>query len=180
MFKFKKNKVIKNDKSLNRQGIILFQEVNEALRAEKILKNRNFEIKLVAPPPDFRTGCDLAIEIDLIKKLEIERIFKENDQDFIDILPLWEKSRNLLNIIKRTDFKTHIMIKAGNMKITFDKRTGIIVNTSGGGCPDIPYLNITMINKKLNECPKPRELGYTLCALMLQRALEEAIEIYEN
>ncbi len=180
MFKFKKNKVSKNDNSLNRQGIILFQEVNEALRAEKILKNRNYEIRLVAPPPDFRIGCDLAIEIDLIKKLEIERILKENNQSFIEILPLWEKSCNLLNIIKRTDFKNHIMVKSGNMKITFDKRTGVIVNTSGGGCPDIPFLNLSMVNKKLDECPKPSELGYTLCALMLQRALDEAIEIYKN
>jgi hypothetical protein len=32
------------------------------------------------------------------------------------------------------------MIRAANMKLTVDKDTMVIVNISGGGCPDVPYL----------------------------------------
>jgi len=31
-----------------------------------------------------------------------------------------------------------------------------------------------MVDKTLENAPQPRELGYTLCAMMLQRAYEEA------
>ena len=51
---------------------------------------------------------------------------------------------------------------------------------SGGGCPDIPYLNAAMVDKTLPAAPQPRDLGYTLCATMLQRAYEEALVLYRE
>ena len=69
------------------------------------------------------------------------------------------------------------MVKAGNMKITYEKSSGIIVNVSGGGCPDIPYLHAELIDKRLGEAPRPKDLGFTLCALMLDRALEESLAL---
>jgi len=70
-------------------------------------------------------------------------------------------------------FGDWLMVTAGNMKVTFSKETGVIVNTSGGGCPDIPYLHAQLVDRQLSEAPSPKEIGYTLCALMLHRALEE-------
>ncbi|BAY35563.1 hypothetical protein NIES2107_74750 (plasmid) [Nostoc carneum NIES-2107] len=51
---------------------------------------------------------------------------------------------------------------------------------SGGGCPDIPYLHAEMVDKPLNQAPHPRDLGYTLCATMLQRAYEESLQLEQG
>jgi hypothetical protein len=56
----------------------------------------------------------------------------------------------------------------------------MVVNISGGGCPDIPYLNAEMVDKTLCQAPQPRDLGYTLCATMLQRAYEEALRLHQG
>jgi len=66
------------------------------------------------------------------------------------------------------------------MKMAFNKGTGVIVNASGGSCPDIPYLHIEVVGKKLTEAPRPRDLGFTLCALMLDRAMDEALALWEG
>ena len=45
---------------------MLFKEVADAMKAEKVLKEAGYLVKLVAPPPQPRKGCDLAIEINLV------------------------------------------------------------------------------------------------------------------
>ena len=69
------------------------------------------------------------------------------------------------------------MVKAGNMKITCEKGSGIIVNVSGGGCPDIPYLHAELIDRRFDEAPRPKDIGFTLCALNLERALDECFAL---
>jgi hypothetical protein len=160
-------------------GLILFHNVEEAIRAEKVLKAAGYEMKLVAPPPEMRKGCDLALEINLIEKAGAQRVLNDNQAAFTDILPL-KGEGELLNIVKVKYFADACMVKAGNMKLTFDKNTGTILNISGGGCPDIPYLHISMIDRKLSEVTRPRDNGYTLCALMLDRAYSEALEIWQK
>jgi hypothetical protein len=66
------------------------------------------------------------------------------------------------------------------MKLSYEKVTGAIVNISGGGCPDIPYLHAEMVDKPLNQAPHPRDLGYTLCATMLQRAYDESLQLEQG
>ena len=161
-------------------GLVLFRDVPEAMKAEKVLKGADYDVKLVAPPPELRKGCDLAIEINLVEQLGLERLFKEKDIEYVDITPLKLETSELLDIVKVTDFGDWVMVKAGNMKLTFDKNDGVIVNTSGGGCPDIPHLHAEMIGKKLTEAPRPRDIGFTLCALMLDRALEECLDIWQG
>jgi len=65
------------------------------------------------------------------------------------------------------------MVQAANMKLTVDKGSLTIVNISGGGCPDVPYLAEQMVGKPLTEAPSPREIGHTLCGYALQLAYEE-------
>ena len=169
-----------NQKALNSRGrgLIIFQVVEEAIMAEKQLKQANIGCKLLAPPPQLRKGCDLALEIDLIEQPAIERTLKEKVY-FVGIFPL-QGSAELLNHVKINYYGKYTMVKAGNMKLVFDSESGVIVNTSGGGCPDIPYLNLQMVGKKLNEAPRPREKGFTLCSLMLDRAFEEACALWEG
>ena len=161
-------------------GLVIFREVQEAMKAEKVLKGADYDVKLVAPPPELRKGCDLAVEINLVEQLGIERLFKEKDIEYVDITPVKLETSELLDIVKITYFGDWVMVKAGNMKITFDKNDGMLVNTSGGGCPDIPHLHAEMIGKKLTDAPWPRDIGFTLCALMLNRALEECLDIWQG
>jgi hypothetical protein len=156
-------------------GLVLFQEVSEAIKGEKALKNAGYEVRLVAPPPQMRKGCDLAVEINLVEQPGIRRILGSKAVVFTEIAPLNTQTSSLLDIVKVTDFGRWLMVKAGNMKITFDKETEEIVNTSGGGCPDIPVMHITLLGKKLTEAPRPKDIGYTLCSLMLDKALEESL-----
>jgi hypothetical protein len=161
-------------------GLVLFMDVQAALKAEKVLKGAGHTVKLIAPPPQLRKGCDLAVEINLVEQPGIERVFEENDVFYVEIVPLGEGHSELLDIVKVTDFGDWLMVKAGNMKLTFDKKTGVIVNTSGGGCPDIPLMHAEMIGRKLTEAPRPKEIGFTLCSLMLNRALEESLLIWQG
>jgi hypothetical protein len=160
------------------RGLVLFDTVEDAIRAEKILNKNNLNCRLVAPPPSLRKGCDLALDINLIEQAVVERLLS-NTVSYIAISPL-TGTTELLNVIKTYDYDEYTMVKAGNMKLTFENSSGIIVNTSGGGCPDIPYLHIELIGRRLDQIPRPREIGHTLCALMLDRAVEGALEIWKG
>ncbi|MBN2240367.1 MAG: DUF3343 domain-containing protein [Dehalococcoidales bacterium] len=161
-------------------GLVLFQEVQEAMKGEKVLKNADYNVRLVAPPPELRKGCDLAVEINLVEQPGIERVLGEKDVGYLAISPLNADTSEIIEIVKVTDFGKWLMVKAGNMKITFDKETEEIVNTSGGGCPDIPVMHIELLGKTLTEAPRPKDVGFTLCALMLDKALEESLILREG
>ena len=161
-------------------GVIIFHDVAGAMKGERTVKAAGYEVKLVAPPPELRMGCDLALEFNLVEQAGIERIFREKDVPIVRFLPLTKNASQMCDIVKVTDFGKWVMVKAGNMKLSFEKGSGIIVNISGGGCPDIPYLNAEMVDKTLADAPHPNVLGYTLCATMLQRAYEESLNIFNG
>ena len=161
-------------------GLVLFDEVQHAMLAEKALKSAGYIVRLVAPPPELRKGCDLAVEINLVEQPGIQRTLDKKDIFYISIDPVKITTAPLLDIVKLTDFGDWIMVKAGNMKITYEKSSGVIVNVSGGGCPDIPYLHAELIDKKLNEAKRPKDLGFTLCALNLDRAFDECLSLFSG
>lgn len=161
-------------------GIIIFPDVASAMKAEKAIQTTGYDVKLVAPPPELRMGCDLALEISLVQQHGIERLLQEQSLTYVKILPISKGSTRMCEIVKVTDFGQWVMVKAGNMKLSYEKETGAIVNISGGGCPDIPYLHAEMVDKPLNQAPHPRDLGYTLCATMLQRAYEESLHLEQG
>ena len=170
----------KNKTAFEGGGLVLFREVTDAIGAERVLKDAGYAVKLVAPPPELRKGCDLAIEVTLVEKPSIERLLDQKDVAYVSVVPLKIDTSELLKIVKVTDFGDCIMVKAGNMKLTFNKENGVIVNTSGGGCPDIPHLHFELVGKPLTEAPRPRDIGFTLCALMLDRALEECLTLWQG
>lgn len=174
--------LLKREKKISGEGggLVLFADVQAALKAEKVLKKSGYTVRLVAPPLELRRGCDLAVEVNLVEQAGIERTLEGKDVPYVEIVPTGKGCADLLDIVKVTDFGKWTMVKAGNMKLSFDKDSGIIVNTSGGGCPDIPVMHAEMIGKKLDEAPKPKEIGFTLCALMLHRALEESLAIWQG
>ena len=170
----------RKQKTFEGGGLVLFLDVQDAIRTEKVLKDAGYAVRLIAPPPALRKGCDLALEINLVEQLGIERLLNQRDVDYVSIEPLKVGTSELLQIVKVIDFGRWVMVTAGNMKLTFDKDNGIIVNTSGGGCPDIPHLHAELIGKQLTEAPRPRDIGFTLCALLLDRALEESLALWKG
>ncbi len=165
-------------KSKKGLGLVAFYEVREAFKAEKALKKVGYIAKAVVPPHEFRKGCDLAVEFDIVERLGVERVLRDNKIKYMDVVSVDAPGIEPLELVKTTDFGDSIMVRAGQMKIAIEKRTGIIRNISGGGCPDIPHLYVELVNKKITEAPRPNEIGRTLCAYLTDRAFEEALKIY--
>jgi hypothetical protein len=68
--------------------LITFPDVPSAIRGEKILKQNGYPTRLVAPPPKFRLGCDLGLEILLSQQQDIVRLFSEHSVDYSRIISL--------------------------------------------------------------------------------------------
>ncbi|WP_457755720.1 DUF3343 domain-containing protein [Thermodesulfatator indicus] len=177
MLKFFKKFRLSSDKKKDvnvEKGFLLFENTSEVIRAEELLKKAGFPVKVKAPPPEVRQGCDMVIEFPLMLKLEISRFLEENNLRPLSLVPVEDPLLEPVDMCRVKDFGDYIMIHVANMKITVDKRNKAIVNISGGGCPDVPFLASIMVGKPLDQTPEPRAFGHTLCGYTLQLALEEA------
>lgn len=161
-------------------GLILFSAVKEGMVAEAALKKAGLEVAAVVPPEELRKGCDVAVRFNMVERLGVERFLKDKGVKFHSIISLEAPSRELLDLVKTFDFGDSVMVRAGPMKITYEKVSGIIRNISGGGCPDVPYLHLTLLGKPLDQVPSPSEIGRTLCAYLLDRAFNEALELWRG
>jgi len=152
---------------------LVYENTSEVIRAEKLLQGQGWPIQVKGPPPEIRSGCDLVIEFPLIEELNILRNLEAAGLKPLQVAPVTGPLLEPVDLYQAVDFGGHLMIRAANMKITMDKQTQVIVNISGGGCPDVPYLAQEMIGKRLDEAPPPRELGHTLCGYALELAFQE-------
>jgi hypothetical protein len=171
-FKKKKSRSLPKTENQDR-GILAFENTSEVIRAESVLKSKGWKIRVMGPPPEIRSGCDLVIEFPLIEELNILRTLQEEDVCPLQVVPVTSPLLQPVDLFQTKDFGRYLMVRAANMKLTVDKETQMIVNISGGGCPDVPYLAREMIGKSLSEAPSPREIGHTLCGYALQLAYEE-------
>jgi len=162
----------KNHKRADR-GLLVFDNTSEVIRAEQVLKEEGWDIKVMGPPPEIQTGCDLVVEFPLIEELNILRILKRAGTSPLEVIPVTGPLLTPVGLFHVKDFGEHLMVRAANMKLTVEKSTRTIVNISGGGCPDVPFLASRMIGKSLDETPDPREIGHTLCGYALALAFEE-------
>jgi len=48
-------------------GFLVFENTSEVIQAENLLKKKGWEIRVMGPPPEIRSGCDLVIEFPLIE-----------------------------------------------------------------------------------------------------------------
>ncbi|MFH1122985.1 MAG: DUF3343 domain-containing protein [Pseudomonadota bacterium] len=155
------------------RGFLVFENTSEVIRAEKVLKAEGWRIRVMGPPPEIRSGCDLVIEFPLIEELKILRTLEKAGVAPKDIVPVNGPLLQPVDLFHIKDFGRYLMVRAANMKLTVDKESLVIVNISGGGCPDVPYLAREMVGKPLLDAPSPREIGHTLCGYALQLAYEE-------
>jgi hypothetical protein len=157
------------------RGILVFENTSEVIRAEKTLKAESWGIRVMGPPPEIRSGCDLVIEFPLIEELKILRTLQTKGLLPIQVVPVTSPLLQPVEIFHIKDFGQHLMVRAANMKLTVDKESLTVVNISGGGCPDVPYLARQMVGKSLAESPIPRDIGHTLCGYALQLAYDEML-----
>jgi hypothetical protein len=155
------------------RGILVFENTSEVIRAENVLKAAGWQVRVMGPPPEIRQGCDLVIEFPLIEELNIFRLLERKGVVPLQAVPVDSPLLQPVDLFHIKDFGSHIMVRAANMKLTIDKETHVIVNISGGGCPDVPYLAKEMVGKTLSETIHPRDIGHTLCGYALQLAYEE-------
>ena len=155
------------------RGILVFENTSEVIRAENALKDAGWNVKVKGPPPEIRTGCDLVIEFPLIEELNVLRLLDQVGVKPLMVVPVRSALLEPVNLFQTKDFGEYLMIRAANMKLTVDKKTMTIVNVSGGGCPDVPFLAHEMVGKPLSDAPSPRAIGHTLCGYALQLAYEE-------
>jgi len=155
------------------RGILVLENTSEVIRAENLLRAAGWQISVMGPPPEIRQGCDLVIEFPLIEELNIFRLLERKGVAPLQAVPVNSPLLQPVDLFHIKDFGRHIMVRAANMKLTIDKDTHVIVNVSGGGCPDVPYLAKEMVGKTLSETIRPRDIGHTLCGYALQLAYEE-------
>ena len=155
-------------------GILVFEHTSEVIHAESTLKANGWEVRVMGPPPELRTGCDLVIEFPLIEELNILRTLRKKGLRPLKVVPVNNPLLNPVDIFHIKDFGQYLMVRAANMKLTVEKTSMVIVNVSGGGYPDVPYLAFQLVGKKLDEAPNPREISHTLCGYASQLAFDEA------
>jgi hypothetical protein len=150
------------------KGILLYGSVQEVILVNNMLASLSFQVRLVAPPPKVRVGCDLAVEFDPLEQEAIETTLKQTGNIPQKIVSTKEMLPDILKQSSFTEIDGYIMCKAGNMKITVDILEHRIVNISGGGCPDIPYVARELYNVRIEDAKNPVDIGNSLCSYMLQ------------
>ena len=156
-------------------GILVFESTSDVIQAESVLKQAGWTIRVMGPPSEIQTGCDLVIEFPLIEELNILRELGSADVSPLQVVPVTAPLLEPVSLFQTKDFGDYLMVRAANMKITIGKKNREIVNISGGGCPDVPYLAQKMIGKTVTEAPRPVDLGHTLCGYALELAYEELL-----
>ena len=75
-------------KSKSGKAVVLLKTVREGILAEKALLKRGYAVKKVAPPSEYRKGCEIAVEIDLEKKEDVIKILAEYNIESQGVIPL--------------------------------------------------------------------------------------------
>ena len=155
------------------RGLLVFENTSEVIQAERILKSDGWHIRVMGPPPEIQRGCDLVIEFPLIEELNILRALESAGIPPLETVPVTGPLLHPVDLFRVTDYGAFLMVRAANMKICIEKASQTIVNVSGGGCPDVPYLAALLVGQTLSVAPLPRVIGHTLCGYALALAYEE-------
>ena len=155
------------------RGIMVFEQTGEVIRAENLLRDLGRPVRVMGPPPEIRTGCDLVIEFPLMEELHLVRELTAAGIAPLQVVPVSGPLLAPVDLYQTTDFGDYLMVRAANMKITVAKGDLRIVNVSGGGCPDVPWLASQLVGRTLDTAPNPRAIGHTLCGYALALAFEE-------
>jgi hypothetical protein len=84
MIAIKKNKQKENFQ----KAVILLKTVREGILAEKAIIKKGIYAKKVAPPQEYRKGCEIAVEIKKDEKDIAEKILMKYNIDYEGIISL--------------------------------------------------------------------------------------------
>lgn len=155
------------------RGIMVFHHTSEVIQAEALLKKAGLDVLVKGPPPEIQSGCDMVIEFPIVNQLQALDILKKQRLKPVQVVTVQDHLLEPVSLFNVKDFGDFLMVRAANMKITVDKKNNEIVNVSGGGCPDVPFLAEQLVGKNLFEAPEPAGNGQTLCGYALHLAYEE-------
>ena len=141
-------------KGVSERGMLIFRHTSEVIEAESLLKRAGVPVRVKGPPPEVRTGCDLAIEFPLIAELKVSQLLSEARIEPIQTLALQDLLLEPVSLYQVKDFGDYLMVRAGDVR-------------------DVPFLADKLVDRTLDEAPEPRSLGHTLCGYALQLAYEE-------
>ena len=161
-------------------GLLVFQHTGEVIQAERVLREKGFHVEVKGPPPELRTGCDMVILFDLMSEPPVRTVLAAAHLEPMQVVPLRDTLLEPVSLFQVADYGDWFMVRAANMKITIERASGRIVNVSGGGCPDVPYLAALLTGQCIAEAEEPRIKGQTLCSYSLQRAFEEARRLWRG
>lgn len=161
------------NKALSDRGLLVFSHTGEVIKAESLLRKAGLAVEVKGPPPQLRTGCDMVVVFELVSQALVLEILAKGGLGPEQVVSAHDVLLEPVSLYHIKHLDHWIMVRAANMKITLDKRDGRIVNISGGGCPDVPWLAHCLCGLRLDEAPEPRSLGQTLCCYSLQKAYEE-------
>ena len=155
-------------------ALLVFDQTGEVIRAERHLREAGFAVEVKGPPPQLQTGCDMVIVFPLLRQAAVLECLRQDGTEPRQVAVVTDELLESVSLcqVKRLDH--WLMVRAANMKITVDTRDGRIVNISGGGCPDVPWLAHELCGRRLETAAEPLRLGQTLCCYSLQKAFEEA------
>lgn len=162
------------------RGFLVFQHTGEVIRAERVLREAGFDVEVKGPPPELRTGCDMVVAFDLMLEPPVRKTLEAAGLDPVQSVPVRDALLEPVSLFQVQDYGDWFMVRAANMKITVERASGVIVNVSGGGCPDVPYLAALLTGQRIGEAEEPRVRGRTLCSYSLQRAFEEARRLWRG
>ena len=155
-------------------ALLVFDQTGEVIRAERRLREAGFAVEVKGPPPQLQTGCDMVIVFPLLRQAAVLECLRQDGTEPRQVAVVTDELLEPVSLcqVKRLDH--WLMVRAANMKITVDTRDGRIVNISGGGCPDVPWLAHELCGRRLETAAEPLRLGQPLCCYSLQKAFEEA------
>jgi NAD(P)H-hydrate repair Nnr-like enzyme with NAD(P)H-hydrate dehydratase domain len=126
---------------------LAFANTGEVIQAESFLKAEGLAVRVMAPPPALRTGCDMVLVVSLAQAFRAVGVLKKHGIAPLQMTPTRDPLLAPMSLFQTRDYGNWFMVRAANMKLTVEKSSGRIVNVSGGGCPDVPYLAARLIGK---------------------------------
>jgi hypothetical protein len=162
------------------RAFLVFANTGEVMHAEKLLVRHDIPVTIMAPPPALRTGCDMVLVIPLTQVFRALTELEKGSVPPLRAVPVGEGMLEPASLFQTKDFGLWLMVRAANMKITVEKRSGRIVNVSGGGCPDVPYLAARLIGRHIREAELIREHGRTLCGYALYLAARKLERLHDR
>ena len=156
------------------QGILVFAQTGDVIRAERLLREAGLPVEVKGPPPQLQTGCDMVVVFPLLRQAAVRDCLQRHHLEPEQMVAAADTLLEPVSLYQVNRLDPWLMVRAANMKITVDCRDRRIVNISGGGCPDVPWLARCLCGQALDTAPAPLSLGQTLCCYSLQKAFDEA------